>query len=821
MNFITKIRKASVIILVFSLILQTCCMVANATYGDMVPLDKEAIFDEFGNSAQDFDIVFSRNQTDNNNRFPATPLTTRPDAETILKAYNKSSLKGVHPRVLATKADFAAINAKCEADESLEKIRIALIADADSYMNKEPLHYVIGDADGDGLGWAEGDTDEKELDIRLWYVSERACGRIIPMAMAYQLTGERKYLERCYEELEAICLFQDWNSEVHHIDTGALALALGIGYDWLYEGLTDEQRGRLERGAARLDLTDYVDGFQGKNNGMLGGCRADQNHNGVMNGGGMATAAAFMDVFPDACSYIMAECITASEYAIRTYGSKGQWYEGIGYATMQLDYWTYGVAAVDKIFRNCFGMDTMHSGVAKASDYIMQMQTPYGCFGFADGNTTSGKSFTPAQLWWLKHNGGDPATFDHSKFSPSGRNRALMLLWDEPVTEGTEAGYNGDLQVFYEDPKVDVAVMRNTWEGETPTYAGIKGGSAGDTHAHMDMGSFVFMSDGVRWCYDLGAENYNLSGFWNYGTGTSKNSNPEKDNYAGQRWSYYKMRGESHNVMLVDPKPYTYKDTNGRYYGGFNPNKRAKISRFEHNDASVLATMNMNEVHASSKVTSALRGYYFADTRQSFVVRDEIKFSSDAGTTDVHWYMTTEHPAEIINDGKSVLLTSKSTGHKLQIDFACDQAYTLVVEDIGTIEKADGSAENKGKTRITAKINANLSSKDFAFTAKLTPLTVTDPEPISDYHKAVSSWTLSDKPAQVKLSTTAPLGRLPEGTKIELKANMYAAPVGSTLKLVKVSNGTETEVPLSKAKSAMVEISNIIRKELISQHLRK
>ena len=808
MNFITRIKKASVIILVFSLILQTCCLVANATYGDMVPLDKEAIFDEFGNSAQDYDIVFSRNQTDNNGRFPTTPLTTRPDAATILKAYDKSSLNGVHPRVLATKADFAAINAKCEADESLEKIRTELITDADSYMNIEPLHFVIGDSDGDGLGWEDGDEDEKELDKRLWYVSERACGRVIPMAMAYQLTGERKYLERCYQELEAICLFPSWNPSNHHIDTGALVLALGIGYDWLYEGLTEEQRGKLERGAARLGLTDYVDGFQGRDSDMLGGCRADQNHNGVMNGGGIATAAAFMDVFPEACSYIMAECITASEYAIRTYGSKGQWYEGIGYATMQLDYWTYGVAAVEKIFGNCFGMDTMHSGVAKASDYIMQMQTPYGCFGFADGNTTSGKSFTPAQLWWLKHTGGDPATFDHSRFSPAGRNRALMLLWDEPVTENTDAGYNGDLQVFYEDEKVDVAVMRSSWGSIAPTYAGIKGGCAGDTHAHMDMSSFVFMSDGVRWCYDLGAENYNISGYWNYGTSSTKNSNPEKDNYAGQRWSYYRMRGESHNVMLVDPKPYTYKDSNGKYYGGFNPSARAKINRFEQNDGAVLATIDMTGVHASSKVESALRGYYFADTRQSFVVRDEIKFSNTAGTTDVHWYLTTEHPSVVSADGKSVTQIDSKTGTTLKMEFACDEDYEIVVEDIGDIEKAEGSATNAGMKRITVKINADLSGKNFAFTAKLTPSTVDSPESISIYDTATTNWTLGSKTPKVKGVMNAPYNRLPEGTKVELQANSFAAPSGSYVKLFKISGGNETEVALDKSSKAQIEISN-------------
>jgi hypothetical protein len=44
------------------------------------------------------------------------------------------------------------------------------------------------------------------------------------------------------------------------------------------------------------------------------------------------------------------------------------------------------------------------------------------------------------------------------------------------------------------------------------------------------------MRRGVRWFVDLGADNYNLPGY-----------------FGGQRWNYYRMRAESHNTLVLNP----------------------------------------------------------------------------------------------------------------------------------------------------------------------------------------------------------------------------------------------------------------------------
>ena len=58
-------------------------------------------------------------------------------------------------------------------------------------------------------------------------------------------------------------------------------------------------------------------------------------------------------------------------------------------------------------------------------------------------------------------------------------------------------------------------VLDTTMGGEigqafTPdaSFLGVKGGMPKYNHGHMDVGSFVFDADGVRWAEDLGSQNY-------------------------------------------------------------------------------------------------------------------------------------------------------------------------------------------------------------------------------------------------------------------------------------------------------------------------
>jgi hypothetical protein len=45
-------------------------------------------------------------------------------------------------------------------------------------------------------------------------------------------------------------------------------------------------------------------------------------------------------------------------------------------------------------------------------------------------------------------------------------------------------------------------VLRSGWDDPRATFVGIKAGRADDSHAHMDIGSFMLESDGARWAVD-------------------------------------------------------------------------------------------------------------------------------------------------------------------------------------------------------------------------------------------------------------------------------------------------------------------------------
>ena len=70
--------------------------------------------------------------------------------------------------------------------------------------------------------------------------------RVYTLALLYRLDGDQRYAERAWQELEAAAQFQDWNPR-HFLDTAEMTHAFAIGYDWLYDVWTPEQRATLRR----------------------------------------------------------------------------------------------------------------------------------------------------------------------------------------------------------------------------------------------------------------------------------------------------------------------------------------------------------------------------------------------------------------------------------------------------------------------------------------------------------------------------------------------------------------------------------------------
>ena len=139
-----------------------------------------------------------------------------------------------HPRLFAGADGFAAIKPGAKKGSLRELALKRVLERADMLLVTQPV-------------------ERKMTGRRLLGVSRMALYRISTLSMAYRVTGERRYLDRALRELKAVCAFSDWNPS-HFLDTGEMSLAVAIGYDWLYDGLSDDERRGIREGLARNGL---------------------------------------------------------------------------------------------------------------------------------------------------------------------------------------------------------------------------------------------------------------------------------------------------------------------------------------------------------------------------------------------------------------------------------------------------------------------------------------------------------------------------------------------------------------------------------------
>src|ERR1039457_3368228 len=151
---------------------------------------------------------------------PAVPI---PTATNILSRLNRA-----HPRLLATTEDFAQLKARVASGSQLQSWRTSLRSQAQEILSASPSRYEIPDG------------------LRLLATSRRVVNRVYTLALLYRLDGEQRYAERAWQELAAAASYPDWNPR-HFLDTAEMTHAFAIGYDWLYDVWTPEQRSTLRR----------------------------------------------------------------------------------------------------------------------------------------------------------------------------------------------------------------------------------------------------------------------------------------------------------------------------------------------------------------------------------------------------------------------------------------------------------------------------------------------------------------------------------------------------------------------------------------------
>jgi hypothetical protein len=295
---------------------------------------------------------------------------------------------------------------------------------------------------------------------------------------------------------------------------------------------------------------------------------------------------------------------------------------------------------LESVFGSEFGL-SQAPGFAETGAYPALACGPSGLFfNYADGHDHRGCD--PILFWfasryhrrdWLQgernllHN-----TIDgHSDRGASTGFLPLALLWMHDAGEQHAVtlplSWNGG-------GPVPIAIFRSSWTDPRATFVGLKAGSPSASHGHMDIGSFVLDSDGVRWATDLGSEDYNgiesrHMDLWN----RAQNSD---------RWTIFRLSNFGHNTLVIDEQ---LQSADGN----------APIVDFSDRSQRPFAVVDLSPVYRG-QVQSARRGIMLLPSRE-VLIQDEL-IGLRPGSR-VRWGMITSSSPEA-GLGKNIVTLAKT-----------------------------------------------------------------------------------------------------------------------------------------------------------------
>lgn len=378
---------------------------------------------------------------------------------------------------------------------------------------------------------------------RLLEVSRTYLKRVTYLSFAFRLSKDERFLQKAEDLLLKAASFPDWNPS-HFLDVAEMTMALSIGYDWLFEDLTSETKLNVEQAILHKGLEPSLDTNY---NFWLD---VNTNWNQVCNAGMAYGAWAIYEQIPELADSIIQRSARSIILAQDEYKPDGNYPEGPSY-------WNYGTT-FNTLFLDAWGTVYPHQwapinwGLWKTGEYFLHVHGPTGSFNYSDGH--SGFTLAPAAFWFASYRKDASMLFYQGKLlnaiasgekelgadGSGDRLFPFLLMWlselDQEVTRPLVLDWTG------KGPN-PVSLHRTSWADDA-VFIGIKGGSPGVNHGHMDAGSFVMDALGVRWALDLGSHDYNKLEqqgikIWNR-------------NQESQRWLVFRYTNKSHNTLVVD-----------------------------------------------------------------------------------------------------------------------------------------------------------------------------------------------------------------------------------------------------------------------------
>lgn len=563
-----------------------------------------------------------------------------------------------HPRILLKKGEENQIALNMIGDEKWMTLHQGILSESDNIIVLQPVERIL--------------SGRRLLDI-----SREALRRIFYLSYSYRMTSDKKYSERAEKEMVAISKFTDWNPS-HFLDVAEMTTAFAIGYDWLFETLSEESRATIKDAILKKGLEPSLDT---QYNEFL---NLQSNWNQVCNAGMTYGALAVYEDYPELAQSIIDRSIESVKKSMPQYAPDGTYPEGYGY-------WDYGttfnvllISAMEKAFNDDFGLPES-KGFMKTAEYMTHMVSPssFRCFNFADSKSTTG--IMPAMFWFSKKVEDTGLLFNEAYQlsninANTYTNRLLpaVMIWGIGVKTSTIK--TPEKLVWAGQGKSPVAMMRTSWKKEdNPIYLTLKAGSPAVSHNHMDIGSFIIETDGIRWGTDFGTEDYtileaNNLDIWNYNQGSD-------------RWTVFRNNNKSHNTLTVNNRDQQAKGT-------------ASIRSYSSSKDFKNAITDLSAIY-SSELKKSVRGVAIVDDSY-VVIQDEIENTGKDAI--IQWRMATEATASITNDYTITLSQSRKT-----LKIIVDPAIGATLKTWSTKPSRSYENQNTGTTMVgfEIKIPAN------------------------------------------------------------------------------------------------------------------
>ncbi|WP_407483238.1 heparinase II/III family protein [Elizabethkingia meningoseptica] len=529
----------------------------------------------------------------------------------------------------------------------------------------------------------------KKIGIRLLSVSREALRRIFTLSYLYRTTKDEKYFKAAEKELLQVSSFADWNPS-HFLDVAEMTLAVAIGYDWLYDKLSDSSREKIKNAIIENGLKPSLDSKQSH------WLKFENNWNQVCNTGISAGAMAVYEDQPAMASQIISRAIESIKIPMKRYKPDGTYPEGYAYWNYGTTYNVIFLDLLEKLTKSDHQL-SQAPGFMKTAEYFQHLIGSSGlAFNYSDGGSKpetsgaatfwfAGKLHNPSLAWNDIQYIRDPSKkslFYADRFLP------LIPIWGKDLA-GTDI-HKPEKLFWSGDGENPVAMMRTDWTNPNALFLGFKLGSPSVEHAHMDVGSFVFDADGVRWSMDFGAQDYESL--------ESKNINLWTYGQNAQRWTVFRYNNFAHSTLAFNDDL--------QYAKG-----RATLLKTSDHKEFSFATSDLTDVY-KDKVAKIIRGVALKNQAYG-MIQDEIQTGSNPAR--IRWSMVTPSTVEIVSPQEVIL---KQGNKKLLLKVNSKSPFTL--KTWGTDPKTSYDAPNPGTTIVGFEAELPANSKS-TFNVQLIP----------------------------------------------------------------------------------------------------